>query len=93
MGERCLREQPYFFVLNMDNVLTFHGLPNDVHHCTSRRIGNVITWRCPLCEGYERRFDLLTGVMTVTGKTGAKHIGISSKPENMEASILNYILN
>lgn len=74
--------------------LTFHGLPADVHFCTSHREGDVIIWRCPLCEGYERRLDFRTGKMRVNraGST-AQHTGFSSKAENMEALAKNVSAN
>lgn len=66
--------------------LTFLNMPPDVHYCTSFRDGDWITWRCPLCEGYERRFNLRTGKMFVNrGGSTAQHLGFNSKDENMEA--------
>jgi hypothetical protein len=64
----------------------FQGLPSDVHHCTSHRDGEWITWRCPLCNGYERRLNWKTGKMQVTrnGST-AQHTGFSNREQNLEA--------
>lgn len=69
--------------------LEFEGIPKDVHHCTSHRDGDWIIWRCPLCEGYERRLNTKTKEMRVKGKTGAQHTGFSSKTSNMEALVKN----
>lgn len=69
----------------MEATLKFQDLSADVHHCTSHRKGDWITWRCPLCEGYERRFNWRTGEMEVIGRTLAQHTGFSDKPQNMEA--------
>lgn len=69
-------------------MIQFEGLQN-VHHCTSYRLGDTIVWKCPLCIGYERRLNLVTGKMSVTGKTDYQHTGWSDKKENLEALILN----
>ena len=66
--------------------LNFEGLPSDIHHCTSHREGEWITWRCPHCEGYERRYNLNTGEMRVKrGNSSAQHTGASTRDQNMEA--------
>lgn len=71
---------------SMEGPIRFEGLPSDVHQCTSHRDGEWITWRCPHCEGYERRYNLNTGVMRVKrGNSSAKHTGTSSREQNMEA--------
>ena len=69
--------------------LEFYGLPADVHHCTAHRDGEEIVWRCPLCEGYERRLNVNTGAMTAKGKTGAMHTGCSTRAQNMEGLTKN----
>lgn len=73
----------------MEATLEFQDLPADVHYCTSHRDGDWIVWRCPLCEGYERRFNWQTGEMEVAGQTVAQHVGFSDKPQNMEALVKN----
>lgn len=47
------------------------------HQCTTTMIGDWIVWKCPHCEGYERRFNARTGEMKVNGKTGIQHTGSS----------------
>lgn len=57
-----------------------------MHHCTSHRDGDWITWRCPQCTGYERRFNWRTGEMHIQrGDTDILHVGISTRESNMEA--------
>ncbi|GAB4496096.1 MAG: hypothetical protein OHK0019_27160 [Saprospiraceae bacterium] len=71
---------------SMEESLRFEGLPSDVHHCTSHREGEWITWRCPHCEDYERRYNWQTGEMHVKkGNSTAQHTGMSSREQNMEA--------
>lgn len=66
--------------------LQFEGLPSDIHHCTSHREGEWITWRCPHCEGYERRYNWQTGEMRVNrANSAAQHTGVSTRTQNMEA--------
>lgn len=69
-------------------MIQFEGL-KDAHQCTSFRQGDTIVWKCPLCIGYERRLNLVTGEMSVKGKTDSLHTGFSDGKENMEALILN----
>lgn len=76
-----------------NTTLEFSGLPADVHHCTSRREGDWIIWRCPLCPGYERRLNMRTGAMRVKGKTSAQHTGFSSAAQNMDALLKNVTAN
>lgn len=64
--------------------IEFNGLQN-VHQCTSFRLGDTIVWKCPLCIGYERRYNIVTGEMSVKGKTGYQHTGWSDKKENLES--------
>lgn len=62
----------------------------EVHQCTSFREGDFIVWRCPVCENYERRFNLRTGHMKCVGKEGNFiHTGTSDGQQNMEALTLN----
>lgn len=69
-------------------------MPPEVHHCTSHRDGDWITWRCPLCEGYERRLNIRTGVMFINrAGSMAQHTGVSTKPQNMEALSSGLSLN
>lgn len=65
------------------------AMPN-VHQCTSHREGDLIIFRCPICEKYERRFNLRTGQMSCVGhQEGVIHTGTSSDAVNMEALTLN----
>lgn len=67
------------------NELHFDGLPSDVHHCTSHRDGEWITWRCPHCEGYERRLNWKTGEMRINrGNSTAQHAGVNDREQNMD---------
>jgi hypothetical protein len=60
----------------------------DVHQCTSHRDGDWITWRCPHCEGYERRYNWQTGEMRLrSGNSTALHAGMSTREQNMEALV------
>ena len=52
--------------------------PEDPHYCTSYREGDWIVWKCPLCDRYERKLNVLTSEMQVTGKNEFKHIGIAT---------------
>lgn len=38
------------------------------HRCEGRREGNWIVFRCPLCPGFERRINLVTGDMVRRGE-------------------------
>jgi hypothetical protein len=65
--------------------LHFDSLPADVHECTSHREGEWITWRCPHCDGYERRYNWQTGEMRIRrGNSTAQHTGLSSREQNMD---------
>lgn len=56
------------------------------HQCTSHREGNWTIWRCPQCQGYERRFNWVTNEMRVrTGGSEALHSGMNTQSQNMEA--------
>ncbi|MBK8426398.1 MAG: hypothetical protein IPL27_10725 [Lewinellaceae bacterium] len=69
----------------MDSI-SFKGLPSDTHHCTSHRDGDWVIWRCPHCTDYERRMNWQTGEMrTLHGRSTARHTGISTQKQNMEA--------
>lgn len=62
------------------------GFTEQSHQCTSHREGDWIVWRCPHCNGYERRFNWVTNEMKVrNGGSSALHTGMSTKSENMEA--------
>jgi len=66
--------------------LHFQGLPTDVHHCTSHRDGDWIIWRCPHCEGFERKFNFVTEEMWVRrGNSRARHTGSIVNDQNMTA--------
>ena len=66
--------------------LSFIGLPEETHHCTSYRDGDWIVWRCPQCERYERRYNGRTGEMKIArGGSEARHTGMSSQVQNMQA--------
>lgn len=66
--------------------ISFHGLPEETHHCTSHREGDWIVWRCPHCDLYERRYNWQTGEMRVRrGNADVPHTGMSTSVQNMEA--------
>ena len=68
--------------------------PPTEHECTSHREGDWVIFRCPLCPGYERRFNWVTGEMQVDrGGSTALHSGLSTRKENMEALTKVYYLN
>lgn len=75
----------------MTPLIVILGLPGNVHHCTSHREGDWITWRCPLCAHYERRFNWRTGQMQCDkGDVGdVIHTGSNNAASNMEALTLN----
>ncbi len=51
------------------------------HQCESRLEGDEVIMTCPLCKGYERRFNLTTNKFTVKNKVeGIKHIGMMISP-------------
>lgn len=58
----------------------------NTHQCTSHREGDWIIWRCPYCQGYERRFNWVTNEMrTRRGGSEAQHTGMNTQNQNMEA--------
>jgi len=66
--------------------ISFIGLPEETHHCTSYRDGDWIVWRCPHCERYERRYNGRTGEMKIArGGSEARHTGMSTQVQNMQA--------
>lgn len=66
--------------------IQFEGIEPETHFCTSFQDGDWAIWRCPQCEGYERRYNLRTGEMRVRrGGSEALHTGASTRGENMEA--------
>lgn len=59
--------------------------PKGSHVCTSFRDGDWAVFRCPLCEGYERRINVRTG--EIKGRSGgstATHTGVNQGVENMD---------
>lgn len=74
--------------------ITFNGLSEETHHCTSHREGEWVVWRCPLCDRYERRFNAKTGEMKINrGGSEARHTGTSTQMQNMQALTKNQFLN
>lgn len=72
----------------MEN-MHFNGLPQNVHPCTSEREGDWLVWRCPLCAGYERRLNWVTGEMRVRREgSEAQHVGLADhrEPEDLLAA-------
>lgn len=62
-------------------MIKFENVENH-HPCTSHNEGEWVVWRCPICVGYERRFNLKTSEMHVKGKTEFNHTGFNAgKPE------------
>ena len=56
------------------------------HQCTSHTDGNWTVWRCPLCAGYERRFNRVTSEMRVRrGGSTALHSGMADGENGMAA--------
>jgi len=71
---------------NIMGEISFLNLPEETHHCTSHREGDWIVWRCPQCDRYERRLNARTGEMkTQRGGSEARHTGMSTSVQNMEA--------
>lgn len=70
-------------------MIDFKDLPKDVHHCTSFNSGDWIIWKCPLCQGYERKLNWKTGEMQVKGKTKFQHTGSNEGKENLESLTKN----
>ena len=66
---------------------------NDAHACTSYRDGDWIVWRCPICAGYERRYNPNTGQMAVKGKTDFAHQGSNAGGSEMGALVENLSQN
>jgi hypothetical protein len=72
----------------------FSNLPEATHHCTSHRDGDWVIWRCPHCQGYERRLHLRTGEMRINrGHSTAQHTGANTGATNMEALLKAHHLN
>jgi len=64
--------------------------PPGTHVCTSFRDGDWAVFRCPLCEGYERRINVRTG--EIKGRNGGSavcHTGVNNGTESM-AGLLNF---
>ena len=70
-------------------MINFEGLLKDVHQCTSYRSGDMITWVCPLCPGYKRELNWMTGEMKVTGRNEHRHTGGSDSEQNLEGLTKN----
>lgn len=52
-----------------------------MHQCESRLEGDEVILTCPLCKGYERRFNLKTNKLTVKNKVdGIQHVGMMISP-------------
>lgn len=65
---------------------TSNASPIPLHHCTSHTEGNWTVWRCPLCAGYERRFNWVTGERLVSkGGSTALHTGMADGGNGMAA--------
>ncbi len=61
-----------------------NATPADFHQCTSHREGDWTVWRCPLCPGYERRLNRVTGKMEVRRNgSAALHSGIAGAGSDM----------
>lgn len=57
-------------------------MPTNVLHFVK---GTLSYGSVPLCIGYERRLNLVTGEMSVKGKTDYQHTGFNEGKENLEA--------
>ncbi len=61
-----------------------NAVPIPFHQCTSHTDGDWTVWRCPLCPGYERRFNRVTGEMQVRrGGSTALHSGMAGAGDDM----------
>jgi len=65
--------------------IDFSDLPPDVHRCIGEIVGEWAVFHCPLCPGYERRINLVTGKLSVKGETEFHHVGSTSDANNAEA--------
>jgi hypothetical protein len=45
----------------------FNDSDEGKHKCTAIQYGCWVVYRCPLCPGFERRFNLTTGEMKLKG--------------------------
>jgi hypothetical protein len=61
------------------------------HSCTSHIEGDWIIWRCPICIDYERRLNVVTGKMTVKGKTEFSHQGSNNGKSNINEPLTKNI--
>ena len=61
----------------MKNVpIEFSGIPAGSHKCTSEVQGDWVVFRCEHCQDYERRINLKTKTVVITGKNEFTHYGI-----------------
>lgn len=62
--------------LMRDFEIKFKGIPDDTHICTSFVEGDWVVFRCPICQGYERRINLVTDeIRVIRNGSTANHIG------------------
>jgi len=61
------------------------------HICTSHIDGDWVVWRCPICLGYERRFNFKTNEMKVKGKTEFTHQGSNDGKANINEPLIKNI--
>jgi len=72
--------------MNTGNFTPTSTRPADLHQCTSHTDGDWTVWRCPLCAGYERRFNRVTSEMRVRrGGSTALHSGMADGENGMAA--------
>ena len=50
---------------------------DEIHHCTSERLGDLIIWKCPICPDYERIFNWKIGRFESVKSNEINHIGTS----------------
>jgi hypothetical protein len=62
--------------------IEFDASEEGKHVCTSKKVGDWIIYRCPLCPDYQRKYNLKTGEMkTKCNKDNYNlHIGSYAKP-------------
>ncbi len=72
--------------MNTSHFTPTNTTPGDLHQCTRHTEGNWTVWRCPLCAGYERRFNRATEEMKVRkGGSAALHSGMADGENGMAA--------
>lgn len=73
-------------------MIEFEGLSENIHYCTSHIDKDWIVWRCPHCEGYERRLNWKTGEMRVNrGNSLAQHTGTNQGKDNISEPLTKNI--